>query len=276
MRNLTIVIPRVDGDCYKIPKMHLWKHVTESITEYGAPLNFDCSSGEHALQSVAKNPAKTANKTGTLDEFYEGLAARISILKSSKKVVDAYPQGSYLSVHSSMLQKAAASSERITFDQTEEPECSAEDDCEDEGGDCNKKPSWIITYRITFLMKECGQFVTFASENLYTLQEVSFLSNDGVVLPKLCKIELKRDVVKWMEDACKNYNFTVKYLPILTDEDVIHGDEFCIAGYYDAKLSEVPKGRNRLRCHPNFYNRGPRYNFVVQLHTPGNKRPHLT
>ena len=275
MRDLTVVIPRVDGDCYKFPKMHLLKHVTESITEYGAPLNFDCSSGEHALQSVAKNPAKTANKTGTLEEFYEGLAARISILESTKKVVDAFPQGTYLSVYSSMLQKAAASSDRITFDQTEEPDCSAEDDCEDEGGDCNKKPSWAITYRVIFLMNEHGQFVNCCGQNLYTLQEVSFISNQGEALPKLCKIELKRDVVRWMKDACNNTDFTEKYLPIFTDEDIIHGLEFRIAGYYDAKLSDVPTGRNRIRCHPNFYNRGPRYDFVLQSHTPGNQRPHL-
>ena len=52
-------------------------------------------------------------------------------------------------------------------------------------------------------MDDDGEFVTHRDDNLYTLEEVSFLSDNGMSLPELCKVELERDVVRWMKDAVK-------------------------------------------------------------------------
>ena len=52
IKNLPIIFPRVEGNSWKFPKMHLQLHIPDNIEIYGAPLNFDCTNGEHALQEL--------------------------------------------------------------------------------------------------------------------------------------------------------------------------------------------------------------------------------
>ena len=45
VEKFTVVFPRVDGNAWKIPKVHLLKHLPKNISKFGAVLNFDCTNG---------------------------------------------------------------------------------------------------------------------------------------------------------------------------------------------------------------------------------------
>ena len=49
IKNIPIILPHVLGNAWNFPEVHLQKHFPSNIQEYSAPLNFDCTNGEHAL-----------------------------------------------------------------------------------------------------------------------------------------------------------------------------------------------------------------------------------
>ena len=67
----------MEGNSWKFPKMHLQLHIPDNIEIYGAPLNFDCTNGEHALQAFAKDLSKTVAKNTTIQQFNLNLAKRL-------------------------------------------------------------------------------------------------------------------------------------------------------------------------------------------------------
>ena len=77
IEQLPIIFLQVDGNSWKFPKMHLLLHIPKNIKIYGAPLNFDCTNGEHALQEFAKDLSKTVAKNTTNHEFNRNLAKRL-------------------------------------------------------------------------------------------------------------------------------------------------------------------------------------------------------
>ena len=75
-KQMAFCFPRVEGDCHKCPKMHLIEHLSGSIVECGAPLNFDCMDGEKALQEFAKILSWTVKSVSDLACFNRLLSRR--------------------------------------------------------------------------------------------------------------------------------------------------------------------------------------------------------
>ena len=65
------------GNGYKFPDMHLPKNLPSNIQRYGAPLNFDCTNREHALQQFSKYLSKTVAKNTSPNKFNKKLATQL-------------------------------------------------------------------------------------------------------------------------------------------------------------------------------------------------------
>ena len=57
-------------------------------------------------------------------------------------------------------------------------------------------------------------------------------------------MELKRDLVRWIQDAAKDPNFANVHLPTTMDEDVICRQNICVTGHCEAELTDVAQGKN--------------------------------
>ena len=90
IKNIPIILPQVLGNAWKFPKVHLQKHLPSNIQSYGAPLNFDCTNGEHALQEFAKDLSKTVAKNTNLYEFNLNLATRLQQHQIQLKYINEY------------------------------------------------------------------------------------------------------------------------------------------------------------------------------------------
>ena len=90
IERLPIIFPRVDGNSWKFPKMHLLSHIPQNIEIYGAPLNFDCTNGEHALQEFVKDLSKTVAKNTTIHEFNCNLAKRLQQHQIQQRFITEY------------------------------------------------------------------------------------------------------------------------------------------------------------------------------------------
>ena len=62
--NLVEQTPRHEGNGWCIIKLHDLRHICGHISKFGAPMNWDSSTGERNLKEHAKKPAKTAQMRG--------------------------------------------------------------------------------------------------------------------------------------------------------------------------------------------------------------------
>ena len=70
--------------------MHLQKHIPANIDIYGAPLNFDCTNGEKALQQFAKDLSKTVAKNTLIKDFNRNLAIRLQQQQIQLRYINEY------------------------------------------------------------------------------------------------------------------------------------------------------------------------------------------
>ena len=77
IQKLPLIFPCIGGHAWKFLKMHLQKHIPANIEIYGAPLNFDCTNGEKALQQFAKDLSKTVAKNTLTNDFNRNLAIQL-------------------------------------------------------------------------------------------------------------------------------------------------------------------------------------------------------
>ena len=64
IENMVSNTPRLEGNGWCIIKLHDLRHICQQINKFGAPMNWDSSTGERNLKEHAKNPAKTAQMRG--------------------------------------------------------------------------------------------------------------------------------------------------------------------------------------------------------------------
>ena len=87
IRRLPLVKPRMEGNHWKFPKMHLTRHTPQNIWMHGAPLNYDCMEGEHYLQYFAKNFSRTVPKNTSRETLNENLAKWLHKFKGKNLVL---------------------------------------------------------------------------------------------------------------------------------------------------------------------------------------------
>ena len=90
IKKLPLIFPRTDGHAWKFPKMHLQKHIPANIDIYGAPLNFDCTNGEKALQQFAKDLSKTVAKNTLIKDFNHNLAIHLQQQQIQLRYINEY------------------------------------------------------------------------------------------------------------------------------------------------------------------------------------------
>ena len=192
IRDVKLTFPRIDGQGYKFPKLHLMKHLPDDIDNFGSPLNFDCNTAEHSLQSFAKNLSKTVSKTTSLDRFYDGLAERLYFKTSIDKVLSSCQHGQFMSELASMYTLSENSSRQnksIIYRKDEKIKQQSQKNII-----CQQQPNWVATYKVVFMQDETDKILSVHKENLYTLKETSFsiTSNSKFTLSELCKNEIKK------------------------------------------------------------------------------------
>jgi hypothetical protein len=76
IRLVRFVLPREQGNNWKIQKLHELLHIPEDVDNFGSPKNFDCGILENRLIHVGKHNSKFTQKRGP-SVFTEQLAQRI-------------------------------------------------------------------------------------------------------------------------------------------------------------------------------------------------------
>jgi hypothetical protein len=76
IRLVKTVLPRKDGNNWKIQKLHELLHIPEDVENFGSPKNFDCGILENRLIHVGKHNSKHTQKRGP-SVFTAQLAQRI-------------------------------------------------------------------------------------------------------------------------------------------------------------------------------------------------------
>jgi hypothetical protein len=76
IRLVRLVLPREDGNNWKIQKLHELMHIAEDVENFGSPKNFDCGILENRLIHVGKHNSKFTQKRGP-SVFTKQLAQRI-------------------------------------------------------------------------------------------------------------------------------------------------------------------------------------------------------
>ena len=222
MKQILFCFPRVEGDCHKYPKMHLLKHVTGNISEYGAPNNFDCMDGEKALQEFAKHLARTVKSVSDLTYFNQLLARRLEDHLSLKKMLRLLSNQNtpYLKEVERMMHHRQNSS-------TEEEEEEEEDDHGDKDNEENlehcyqennkvvglpERPHWMARYKIESVidlstgsaMEDCGHNVFhLVQTEMKVFSQKKNRNNQNLLepkkIPRVCQKALEKDLVKWFK-----------------------------------------------------------------------------
>ena len=280
---MVFCFPRVEGDCHKYPKMHLLKHLTKSMKEYGAPINVDCMDGEKALQEFAKHLARTVKSVSDLTYFNRLLAKRLEEHLSVKKMMrqlccDSTP---FLQVVQKMMKHRQDSS----FDDSEsgmierweeEEEEEEEESIFPVGGKVvglPANPHWWMSYRVEHLidhsngsiLEDRGSPVCHLLQTdvkVFTKKKSEIHPNalENKMIPEMCCRALEEDLVKWICDVAVDSGKWNDFLPNHVDQKLI-----TVQGYFSCKVARG-KGKHHIRCDPNFLQRDPRYDFVAEEH----------
>ena len=285
IQQLPIIFPRVNGNSWKFPKMHLLSHIPQNIETYGAPLNFDCTNGEHALQEFAKDLSKTVAKNTTIHEFNCNLAKRLQQHQIQQRFITEY------SMTDCPFVKIVSDMKRNHISQRDQQREWCWDNVLLNNnietihnnlavfGDSNKKvfvsksPNWSARYSIKFFLTD-GVVATINDDEVFTLDLLDITvyddKNSTRTIPSICQQELNRDVTQWMREA--SHSKLKDYLPSLSSNNgqEIAGKIIKIDCFYQALFQYTDGDTNYIRCHPNFFKRSPRYNFVLQNHGEGN------
>jgi len=64
LEHIILRLPRLEGQGWKMQKLHELLHLSSDITRFGPPSNFNCSMWESMLKPVVKEPARTSQKRG--------------------------------------------------------------------------------------------------------------------------------------------------------------------------------------------------------------------
>ena len=135
-----------------------------------------------------------------------------------------------------------------------------------------KSPNWLTRYLIKFLYID-GVVAKINDNEVFTLDSLNITvyddKNSSRTIPPICQQELKRDVTQWLREA--SYSKLKDYLPTLSNStgEETAGKVIKIDCYYEALFQFNNGDTNYIRCHPNFFKRGPRYDFVLQNHGEG-------
>jgi len=278
VQNLPYVFPRIEGNGWKFPKLHLQQHLPYNVARFGSPRNFDAMMGEKALQEFAKTVSRTVAKNVPLRSFNTNLAKRLYEFNVQQNLLDPYRYSDvptpFLDIAKEMYSKHTSSNETECDNHADGSEIST---VQDTGGedDANvigpSNPHWIAQFQIIFLNAN-SEHIGAQEKVIYTLDQGTFTyPSSNQVLPELCKRELRRDLVRWMTDAAKTSSFE-DHLPMVTDEDTVDGKPINVHGYFQAGMRNDSGTVDFIRCHPNFYQGGPRYDFVMQDHTNYERR----
>ena len=284
IRQLPIIFPRVDGNSWKLPKMHLLSHIPQNIEIYGAPLNFDCTNGEHALQEFAKDLSKTVAKNTSIHDFNLNLAKRLQQHQIQQRYITEYTMTDcpFVKIITDMRKDRTNQRDQqqdwcldpvllnneIETTHNEDPIFS----------DSNKKvyiaktPNWSAHYVIK-LFRIDGVVAKINDKEVYTLDQLRITvyddTNSSRTIPRICQQELNRDVTQWLRETSNSK--LKQYLPSLSSAtgEEKKGKTIKIDCYYQAKFKYNNGDTHSIRCHPNFFQRGPRYDFVLQNHGNG-------
>ena len=136
-----------------------------------------------------------------------------------------------------------------------------------------KSPNWSARYLIKFFRTD-GVLSTINDNEVFTLDLFDITvyddNNSACAIPSICQQELNRDVTHWMREA--SHSKLKDYLPSLASNNrqEIAGKVIKIDCFYQALTQYTNGDTNYIRCHPNFFKRGPRYDFVLQNHGEDN------
>ena len=274
----------MEGNSWKFPKMHLQLHIPDNIEIYGAPLNFDCTNGEHALQEFAKDLSKTVAKNTTIHQFNLNLAKRLQQHQIQLRYITEYSMTNCPFIKILMDMRNSRTNQRdqqedwcwdhvflnneIETTHNEVPDLSDSN----KKVDVAKTPNWSAHYVIK-LFRIDGVVAKINDNEVFTLDQLRITvyddKNSSRTIPTICQQELRRDVTQWLRET---RNSKLKdYLPSLSSGtgEEIKGKIIKIDCYYQASFKYNNGDTQYIRCHPNFFKRGPRYDFVLQNHGNG-------
>ena len=277
MRQIVFCFPRVEGDCHKYPKMHLLKHLTGSIGEYGAPNNFDCMDGEKALQEFAKHLARTVKSVSDLTYFNQLLARRLEEHLSMKKMLKVLTNQStpFLREVQNMMHHRQNSS----FEEEENEEDQEQEEClahlpreRNKVIGLPERPHWCARYKIESVTDvSTGSVLEDRGCNICRLVQTNMQvfsqkkkgihpnSSGQKTIPRVCQRALEKDLVQWFQDVSSTKKWK-NYLPNSENQE-----EIVLHGYFSCKVSRGEQN-HLIRCDPNFRGESPRYDFVAEEH----------
>jgi hypothetical protein len=264
METIKEVAPRIEGNCHKKQKFHSMKHLYSDTAMFGAPLNFDCMSGEHALQEYVKDLAKTVVQRD-LEGFTESLGRRLHEFSCIQKLKDlVLPGGTrYLSIAQQMFEDR--SSPYLDRDDLVDDETSTDgedgvslSDMDTASGNkptvtISKNPDWMIRFQIQEFRNQLGHPIKIQRYNqetpLLVIEPIEEYWLRDKPLDSVVISQLTRDLVKLLHDS--------------DSKDLTLGKTFLIKGYFSCKVMR-PDSKSIIRCDPNFNQSGQRYDFCQQ------------
>ena len=279
IKQVVFCFPRVEGDCHKYPKMHLLKHLTHSIDEYGAPINFDCMDGEKALQEFAKHLARTVRSVSNLTYFNQLLAKRLEDHLSIKKMVNmlSNEHTPFLEIlNKTMKQRQNSSFEGYEneIELMEEEEEEDEEHLQNQVSGLPSKPHWWMSYKVKHVkdhstgltLEDRGSAVCrLVQTDLRVFSTKTFEGRRNSLIqktiPDMCIRALEEDLVRWVRDAAGTAPKLWKdFLPKQENQKVL-----VVQGYFSCMITRG-KEMHYIRCDPSFLNRSQRYDFVAEEH----------
>ena len=287
IKDIVFCFPRIDGDCHKYPKMHLLKHLTRNVEEYGAPINFDCMDGEKALQEFAKNLARTVKSVSDLSYFNKLLATRLEEHLTTNKMLKNLTSMNtpFLRIVHDMRQNRqnSSSTDGNGFQDSTRYEMELTEDKDEiplqhdvlltEITKLPLRPHWVMSFKVKYVTDyRSGLRMEHRDSYVYRLiqtDQMVFSRNDKSdsgqnvsvkrKIPLTCQKALERDIVQWLKDVA-TLDVWKKLLPSHSNQE-----EISIHGYFSC---QIVRGGNRqlIRCDPQFLLRGSRYDFVSEEH----------
>ena len=220
--------PRKKGNGWKIQKFHDLLHVALDIERFGPPSNFDAGPSESGLKTWAKLPAMTSQKRG-YNTFLWQVASRITEGQCITKALREH--GVKASVDTALDRAIASLANREEMD-------SSVDRTPVLGGS---------TYRI------------YGRRTDDDTREHPFRPSEKVHRDKRAKSEFT------IHPSIENF---LRWQPLEDPSVLAATDATSSVPYWELKTecSMVPEDssdRLLLRCHPNFQNEGPWYDWVL-------------
>ena len=84
------LLPRYEGNAWNVSKSHETPHAADDMDEFGSPMNWDASFGEHLLIYFVKRIAQTALMRRDQDSYMKSVAHRLHerecMLKAARKM----------------------------------------------------------------------------------------------------------------------------------------------------------------------------------------------